>query len=206
MICFLAFLILFSTQPKCFLEVPLLRGKVAVLGCGCPLTLLDRFTKVVIRSLTPPVLAGPRSSPFVLVTEVGGIIDGRFGGHPVPHVSSRPSLFSQPSVIGEEVGDVFGLLTDVCALVLAILVNILKLLEGLDNVDIVAEIDDDVLRASVQAVIEKSKRLKQILHVSDRPEWRWQRYTHFKNVPPILPFVVQSLIQNLHNLDEVIPG
>ena len=82
-------------------------------------------------------------------------------------MSSRPSLFSQPSIVGEEIGDVFGLLTDICALVLAILVNILELLEGLDNVDIITEIDDDVFRAGVQAVIEKSERLKQILDVSD---------------------------------------
>jgi energy-converting hydrogenase Eha subunit H len=78
-------------------------------------------------------------------------------------VSSRPSLFSQPSVVGEQIGDIFGLLTDICALVLAILVDVLELLESLDNVDIVTEIDDDVLRASVQTVIEKSKRLKRIL-------------------------------------------
>jgi hypothetical protein len=145
---------------------------VATLGCGCPLTLLDRFTKVIIGRITSSVLTRPRPSPFVLVTKVG-IIDGRSGGHPVPHVSSRPSLFSQPSIVGEEVGDVFGLLTDICTLVLAILVNVLELLEGLDNVDIITEIDDDVLRASVQAVIEKSKRLKQILDVNDRPEWIW---------------------------------
>jgi len=25
-------------------------------------------------------------------------------------------------------------------------------------------------------------------------------------MPPVLPFVVQSLIQNLHNLDKVVPG
>ena len=165
----LALLLLFSTQPKCFLEVPLLRGKAAALGCGCLLALLDRFTKFIIGSVAPPVLTRPRSSPFVLVAKVG-IIDGRSGGHPVPHGSSRPSLFSQPSIVGEEVGDVFGLLTDICALVLAILVNILELLEGLDNVDIITEIDDDVLRAGVQTVIEKSKRLKQIPDVSDRPE------------------------------------
>ena len=71
-------------------------------------------------------------------------------------MSSRPSFFSQPSIVGEKIGDVFGLLTDICALVLAILVDILELLEGLDNVDVVTEIDDDILRASVQAIIKKS--------------------------------------------------
>ena len=60
-------------------------------------------------------------------------------------MSSCPPLFSQPSIVGEEVGDVFSLLADIRALVLAILVNILELLESLDNVDVITEIDDDVL-------------------------------------------------------------
>ena len=32
-----------------------------------------------------------------------------------------------------------------------------------------------------------------------------QRDAHFENMPPVLPFVIQSLIQDLHNLDKVIP-
>jgi hypothetical protein len=71
-------------------------------------------------------------------------------------------LFSQSSIVGEEVGDSSGLLTDMEALVLGILLGILGLLEGLDNVDILTE-TDDVLRANVQAVVEKSKRLEQVL-------------------------------------------
>lgn len=153
--CFLAFLFLLSTQPKCFLKVPVLRSKVAALGCGSPLTLLDRFTKVIVCTSSPRVLTRPGSSPFIFIAKFS-IIDGRFGSHAIPHVSSRPSLLSQPRIIGEKIGDIFGLLTDVCALVFAVLVNILELLKGLDNVEIVTEIDDDVLRASVQAVIEKS--------------------------------------------------
>ena len=161
----LAFLLLFSTQSKCFLKVPLLRGKVTVLSCGGPLTLLDRFTKLIVGIVTPCVLARLRSSPFVLVTKVS-FVDGRSGVHAIPHVSSRPSLFSQPCIVGEKVGNVFGLLTYICALVFAVLVNILELLEGLDDVDIITEIDDDVLRASVQAVIEKSKRLRRTLQLA----------------------------------------
>ena len=153
--CLLAFILLFSTQPKCFLEVSVLRSKVTGLGCSSLPTLLDRFTKIIIGGITPRVLTRPRPSPFVLIPEFT-IIDGGSGGHPIPHVSSRPALFSQPSIVREEIGDVFGLLTDICALVLAILVDILEFLECLDNVYVVAEIDDDVLRASVQTVIEKS--------------------------------------------------
>ena len=134
-----------------------------------PLALFDRLIKVVVGGITR-VLTCPGPSPFVLIAEVN-IVYGGSGGHPIPHVSSRPSLFSQSSIVGKKIGDIFGLLTDIRALVLAILVDILKLLEGLDNVDVVTEIDDDVLRAGVQTVIEESQRLKQIPRVSDRPEW-----------------------------------
>ena len=166
----LAFLLLFSAQSERFLEVPVLCGEVAVLGCGGLLALLDRFTKVFVGRVTPGVLTRPGSPPLVLVTGVGGFVDRRSGGHAIPHVSSGPSLFAQPSIVGEEVGDIFGLLTDIRALIFAVLVDVLELLEGLDNVDVITEIDDDVLRAGVQAVIEKSEGLKRIRWVSDRPE------------------------------------
>ena len=39
----------------------------------------------------------------------------------------------------------------------AILVNVLELLKSLDNVEIVAEIYDNVLRTSVQTVIKQSQ-------------------------------------------------
>ena len=141
------------------LEVPLLRGNI----------LLDRFTKVIVGSVTPLVLTRPSPSPFVLATKVG-IIGRRSGGLVVQHGSSQPSFFSQSSFVREDVGDICGLPTDICAFVLAILVNILELPEVPDKVDIITEIYDDVFRASIQAVIEKSERLKQILNVSDGPE------------------------------------
>ena len=127
---------------------------MAAFGCSSPPALLDGLAKVIVGSVTPRVLAGSGPSPFILVDGFG-ITDGRFGGHPIPHVSSRPSFFSQPSVVGEQIGDIFGLLTDIGALVLAIFVDVLELLESLDNVDIVAEVYDDVFRACVQAIIKK---------------------------------------------------
>jgi len=153
--CFLAFVLLLSTKPKGFLEVPVLRSHVASLGCSSLPTLLDRLSKIIVGGVAPRVLTRPRPSPFILIPKFT-ILDGGSRGHPIPHVSSRPSFFSQPGIVREEIGDVFGLLTDICALVLSILVDILEFLEGLDNVDVVTEIDDDVFRASVQAVIEKS--------------------------------------------------
>ena len=146
---------------------------MSAFGSGGPLTFLDCFAKVIIGSATAGTRArlrpGLRSSPFVLVAEVG-IVDRGTRGHPISHVSSRPSLFSQPSVVGEQIGDIFGLLTDVCALVLAILVDVLEFLQSLDNVEIVAKIYDDVFGASVQTVIKEGKRLECILCISDRPK------------------------------------
>jgi hypothetical protein len=44
-------------------------------------------------------------------------------------------------------------LTDVGALVFAVLIDILKFLEGLDDVDVVAEVYDYVLRALMETVV-----------------------------------------------------
>jgi len=41
-------------------------------------------------------------------------------------------------------------------MVFAILVDVLEFLESLDNVDVVAKVDNDVLRALVETVIEDS--------------------------------------------------
>lgn len=129
------------------------------LGCSSPLTLLDCLAEVIVGNDTLRVLTRSGPPPFVLVTGLS-ITDGRSRGHTIPHVGPRPSLFPQPGIIGEKIGDVFGLLTDICALVLAILVDVLELLKSLDNVEIVAEIYDNVLRTSVQTVIKQSQRLK----------------------------------------------
>jgi len=44
----------------------------------------------------------------------------------------------------QQVGDILRLLSDISALVLAIFVNVLELLESFDNVDVIAKVDDDV--------------------------------------------------------------
>ena len=113
------------TQPIYSLEVSAICVEAGD-GCGSLPTLLNRLTRIIVGSVIPRVLARPRFSPFVLVPEFT-IFDGGSVEHPIPHASSRVSLFSQPSIIREEIGDVFGLLTDNCALVLAILVGILEL-------------------------------------------------------------------------------
>lgn len=165
------------------MNVPLFRSEAPALSCSSSLALLDRLAKVIIGGFARGILTRPGPSSLVLVTKVG-IANWRSGGHPIPHVSSRPPLFPEPTLVRKKVGDVFSFLTNVCALILAILVDILKLLQRLDNIKIVTEIYDDVLRAGVQTVIKDSQR--------------------FENVPPVLPFVVESFIQNFHNLDEII--
>jgi hypothetical protein len=46
--------------------------------------------------------------------------------------------------------------------VLALVVNIDKLLERLDNVEVVLEVDDDIFASGVQSVIEQSKGLRKV--------------------------------------------
>ena len=111
------------TQPIYFLEVSALRVEAVDLGCGSLPTLLNRLTKIIVGRVTPLVLVRPRSSPFVLVPEFT-VFDGETGDHPI----RLPSPFSQPGIIREEIEGVFGLLTDMCPLVIAILVGILELL------------------------------------------------------------------------------
>jgi hypothetical protein len=172
--CLLAFLLLFSAESNGFLKVPILRIYVANRFVCNPQTLLEYLAKVIVdgiisRVLVPGARARSRPPSFVLVTKAG-IIDGGSGGHPIPHMSSRPSFFPQPGVVGEEIGDIFGLLTDVRPLVLTILVDELEFLESLDKIDVVAEIYDNVFRASVQTIIKEGQRLNQIVHVSERPK------------------------------------
>jgi hypothetical protein len=59
----------------------------------------------------------------------------------------------------EKVGDILCLLTNVSALVLSLFVDELKLLERLDDVDIVFEIHEDVLGAGVKEIIKDGERL-----------------------------------------------
>lgn len=100
--CLLTPFLLLSTQSNRFLKVPFLSSEAPTFGCGGLLTLLDCLAEVVVGSggATRCVQARSRPSPYVLVLEVA-IVDGGSGGHSISHVSSRPSLFSQPSLVGK---------------------------------------------------------------------------------------------------------
>ena len=79
--------------------------------------------------------------------------------HAVAHIRAAAAFLAETGLILKEICDILCLLADVSALVLAILIDVLELLECLDEIDVVAEVDDDVLGASMETVIEKRKRL-----------------------------------------------
>jgi hypothetical protein len=74
-------------------------------------------------------------------------------------VSTGTALLAKPGFILKQVSDVLGLLTNISALVFPIVVDVLELLQSLDNINVVAEVDDDVLRACVKTIIEDSECL-----------------------------------------------
>ncbi len=88
---------------------------------------------------------------------------------------TRTTLITQTCLILKKVGDVFGLLPNISALVLAILINVLELLEGFDDVYVVAEVDDDVFGTGVKKIVEQGQRLEY--------------------VPPVLALIVETLVR-----------
>jgi hypothetical protein len=81
--------------------------------------------------------------------------------HAIAHIRAASAFLTETGLVLEEICDVLCLLPDVGALVLAVLVDVLEFLECLDEIDIVAEIDDDVLRASMETVVEQRERLQE---------------------------------------------
>jgi uncharacterized membrane protein len=64
--------------------------------------------------------------------------------HAITHVRAREALLTEARLVCEEICYVLGLLTDVCALILAIFVDILELFERFDDIDVISEVDNDV--------------------------------------------------------------
>ena len=79
--------------------------------------------------------------------------------HAITHGSPVSPLFPKAASIAKKVGDILCLLPHVGTTVLAVLVHILELLERLDDVDVVFKVEHNVLRPSVQEIIENSERL-----------------------------------------------
>jgi hypothetical protein len=66
--------------------------------------------------------------PIVVIPPQAAV--GQIAQHPIPHRSPRPSLGPKPVLVLEEVGDILGFLSDVGTNVLAVVVDVDKLLEG----------------------------------------------------------------------------
>ena len=81
--------------------------------------------------------------------------------HAVAHIRAAATFLTETRLILEKICDILCLLADVGALVLAVFVDVLEFLERLDEIDVVAEVDDDVLRASMQTVVEQRESLQE---------------------------------------------
>lgn len=79
--------------------------------------------------------------------------------HTVAHGTALAALGAQTLLVLEQVGNVLCLLTDIVADVFPLVVDIDKLFERLDNVQVVFKVDDNVLAAGVQAVVEQRQSL-----------------------------------------------
>lgn len=79
--------------------------------------------------------------------------------------------------------------------ILACVVDIDKLFQRLDDVQVVSEVDNNVLRAGVKHIVEQGQCL-----VSDTETFH---KTHLEHMPPVLALVVQTLVEHLHNFHKV---
>jgi len=141
----LAFLLLLLAGTQSCLQLTLFRS--SALGGKSPFTLFNGLPQFVFVSIRPLARQGAsteallRSSGLVLVP----VVRTRTAGHPISHMCAASSLLPQSRLILEQIRNIFGLLPDIGTLVLAVLVDVLELLERLDDVDVVPEIDDHVL-------------------------------------------------------------
>ena len=104
----------------------------------------------------------PASPVGVLIVRGRGILPTwTASNHAVAHIRAAAAFLAETGLVLKEICDVLCLLADVGALVLAVLVDVLEFLERLDEIDIVAEVDDDVLRASMKTVVEQCERLQE---------------------------------------------
>ena len=112
--------------------------------------------------------------------------------HAVAHIRTAAAFLAETGLILEKICDVFCLLADVGALVLAVLVDVLEFLERLDEIDIVAEVDDDILGASMKTVVKECECLQESWVRA--PESCGGYDANLEDMPPVLALVVESLI------------
>lgn len=117
------------------------------------------------------------------------VVEGAAGGtagvavHSIAHVRTGLALVLEPRLVEDETRDVLGLLTDVRALVLTGLVEVLEFLEGLNDVQVLTEVEHAVVAPGVKAVVEEGER--------------------FEDMTPVLALVVEPLVKHLHDLHKV---
>lgn len=97
------------------------------------------------------------------------LVDTRMSSdHAITHVSPVSPLLPKTPRIAQKVRNILCLLPHVRTTILAILVHVLKLLQRLDDVDVVFEVQYDVLRPGVQEVIENGERLSDVSAHNER--------------------------------------
>jgi hypothetical protein len=127
------------------------------------------------------------------VLVVRGILPTRTtSGHAVAHIRAAAAFLSETRLILEEICDVLCLLTDVGALVLTVLVEVLEFFERLDEIDVVSEVDDDVLGSSMETVVEQRECLQESWIRAPRELWRNMTLT-LKTCRQFLPLSLSRL-------------
>lgn len=141
--------------------------KIPLLGCDpllrqCPLALFDGLSQIILIA-GPPIrrVAIQATALPVLVGIVVGflIVASSAAYHPVSHARPGPPFLTKTTLIKQQASDILRLLAHIGTLVLALFIKVLEFLEGLDDVDVVAEIDDDVFGTLVKAVVKYSETL-----------------------------------------------
>lgn len=69
------------------------------------------------------------------------------------------------------------------------------------------EVDHNVLGASVEQIVEHGKSLSSRWYSRDEKTARGTLavYKYLEDVAPVLPFVVQPLVEHLHDFDKITP-
>lgn len=128
------------------------------------------------------------ASPLGVLIVRGILPTWAASNHTVAHIRTAAAFLAETGLILEEICDVLCLLADIGALVLAILVDVLEFLECLDKIDIVSEVDDDILGASMKTVVKQCECLRQSRVRA--PESCGGYDTNLEDVPPVLALVV----------------
>jgi len=152
------FILFLLTQFDCFLQVPVL--------CSHPLlrqrllTFLYRPSQIIVILVSlGPIQLSPSGILVIRLTII--IRRSRAANHTITHMGPGTTFMAETSFILQEIGYILCLLPDIGTLILSFLVNVLKFFQRLDDVNVIAEINDNVFRALVEAIVQNRKTLYQ---------------------------------------------